>query len=164
MRGEQRRSSGDHVEQVLDDWRREQPELDTAPVGVVARIGRAAALIDRGLNENFARFGLNRTSWDALASLRRVGRPYRRTPTALYRAQMRTSGAMTHLVDRLEADGLVERAPDPNDRRGRALVDRIVPSHLATERRLLEGLTKEEQAQLARLLRKLLISLENEQR
>src|SRR6266498_1326128 len=147
MRGEQRRSSGDHVEQVLDDWRREQPELDTAPVGVVARIGRAAALIDRGLNENFARFGLNRTSWDALASLRRVGRPYRRTPTALYRAQMRTSGAMTHLVDRLEADGLVERAPDPNDRRG-----------------LLVGLTKEEQAQLARLLRKLLISLENEQR
>jgi DNA-binding MarR family transcriptional regulator len=34
---------------------------------------------------------------------------------------------------------------------------------LATERRLLEGLTKEKQAQLARLLRKLLLSFENEQ-
>jgi DNA-binding MarR family transcriptional regulator len=85
---------------------------------------------------------------------------------------MRTSGGMTHLVDRLEALGLVERLPDPEDRRGllvgltrkgRALVDRVTPSHLATERRLLEGLTEREQAQLAALLRKLLHSLEADQ-
>jgi DNA-binding MarR family transcriptional regulator len=31
---------------------------------------------------------------------------------------MRTSGGMTHLVDRLERDGLVERVADPDDRRG----------------------------------------------
>jgi DNA-binding MarR family transcriptional regulator len=29
-----------------------------------------------------------------------------------------TTGAMTKLVDRLQRAGLVERAPDPNDRRG----------------------------------------------
>jgi DNA-binding MarR family transcriptional regulator len=162
----------DHVDQVLAEWRSERPKLDTTPVGVVARIGRAAALLDRGLNENFARYGLDRSSWDLLASLRRVGRPYRRTPTSLYRALMRTSGGMTHLVDRLEAVGLVERVPDPEDRRGlrvgltgkgRALVDRVTPSHLATERRLLEALTENEQAQLAALLRKLLHSLEADQ-
>lgn len=162
-------SERDHVEGVLAEWRREQPGLDTSPVAVVARIGRAAALLDRGMNANFARFGLNRTDWDALASLRRAGAPYRRSPTELYRALMRTSGGITHIVDRLEQDGLVDRVPDPADRRGllvrlsrkgRALVDRVGPTHLDTERRMLASLTKQEQAELARLLRKLLIGLE----
>jgi DNA-binding MarR family transcriptional regulator len=165
-----RAAGHDHVDGVLAEWRKEQPRLDTSPVAVVARIGRAGALLDRGLNENFARFGLNRTMWDVLASLRRIGAPYRRSPTELYRALMRTSGGMTHLVDRLERDGLVERVADPDDRRGllvsltrrgRALVGRVGPSHLETERRLLAGLTEQEQAELARLLRKLLIGLED---
>jgi DNA-binding MarR family transcriptional regulator len=156
---------------VLAEWRREEPGLDTSPVAVVARIGRAAVLLDRGLNENFGRFGLNRTSWDALAALRRVGPPYRRSPTELYRSLMRTSGGMTHLVDRLQQAGLVERVPDPDDRRGllvglthegRALVARVGPSHLETERQMLGALTKHEQAELARLLRKLLIGLEQQ--
>lgn len=164
-------SRGDHVDGVLAEWRREEPRLDTSPVAVVARIGRAAALLDRGLNENFSRFGVNRTSWDALAALRRVGPPYRRSPTELYRSLMRTSGGMTHLVDRLEQAGLVERVADPEDRRGllvgltrkgRALVARVGPSHLETERWLLGALTKQEQAELARLLRKLLIGLEQQ--
>ena len=111
-------SRDDHVDSVLAEWRKEEPRLDTSPVAVVARIGRASVLIDRGLNENFSRFGLNRTSWDALAALRRVGPPYRRSPTELYRSLMRTSGGMTHLVDRLEQAGLVERVADPDDRRG----------------------------------------------
>jgi DNA-binding MarR family transcriptional regulator len=164
-------SRGDHVDRVLAEWREEEPRLDTSPVAVVARIGRASALLDRGLNENFSRFGLNRTSWDALAALRRVGPPYRRSPTELYRSLMRTSGGMTHLVDRLVQAGLVERVADPDDRRGllvaltrrgRTLVARIGPSHLETERRMLAALTKREQAELARLLRKLLIGLEQQ--
>ncbi len=131
---------GDQVDLVLAEWRKEQPWLDTSPIAVVARIGRACALLDRGLNENFGRFGLNRTAWDVLAALRRVGAPYRRSPTELYRSLMRTSGGMTHLVDRLEQEGLVERIADPDDRR----------------------VTKQEQAELARLLRKLLIGLEQQ--
>jgi DNA-binding MarR family transcriptional regulator len=167
----QRSAERDHVDGVLAEWRKEQPELDTSPVAVVARIGRAAALLDRGLNANFARYGINRTDWDALASLRRVGAPYQRTPTTLYRALMRTSGGITHIVDRLEEQDLVERIPDPADRRGllvrltrkgRALVDRVGPTHLDTERHMLAPLTKQEQAELARLLCKLLIGLEEQ--
>jgi DNA-binding MarR family transcriptional regulator len=140
----------DHVDVVLAEWQKQGVRLDSSPVAVVARIGRAGALLDRGLNTNFARFGLTRTDWDVLASLRRVGAPYRRSPTELYRALMRTSGGMTHLVDRLEREGLVERVADPDDRRGllvgltrkgRALVRRVGPSHLETERRLLATLT-----------------------
>jgi DNA-binding MarR family transcriptional regulator len=154
---------------VLAEWQKQGARLDTSPVAVVARIGRAGALLDRGLNTNFARFGLTPTEWDVLASLRRVGAPYRRSPTELYRALMRTSGGMTHLVDRLEREGLVERVADPDDRRGllvgltrkgRALVRRVAPSHLETEQRLLAALTPQEQADLARLRRKPLIGLE----
>ena len=159
----------DHVDLVLAEWQQQGLRVENSPVAVVARIGRAGALLDRGLNSNFARFGLTRTDWDVLASLRRVGAPYRRSPTELYRALMRTSGGMTHLVDRLEREGLVERVADPDDRRGllvgltrkgRALVQRVEPSHLETERRLLAALTPQEQRELARLLRKLLIGLE----
>src|SRR6266496_1929107 len=162
---------GDHVDLVLAEWRKEQPRLDTSPIAVVARIGRACALLDRGLNENFGRFGLNRTAWDVLAALRRVGAPYRRSPTELYRSLMRTSGGMTHLVDRLEQEGLVERIADPDDRRGllvaltrkgRSVIRRVGPNHLDTERRMLAALSKQEQAELARLLRKLLIGLEQQ--
>src|SRR6266498_1648219 len=59
---------GDQVDLVLAEWRTEQPRLDTSPIAVVARIGRACALLDRGLNENFGRFGLSRTSWRAWSS------------------------------------------------------------------------------------------------
>ena len=164
-------SEADHVDGVLAEWRKEQPLLDTSPLAVVARIGRAAALLDRGLNANFSRYGINRTDRDALASLRRVGAPYLRTPTELYRALMRSSGGITHIIDRLEEQDLVKRTPDPADRRGlnvrltrkgRALVDRAGPTHLDTERHMLAPLTKQEQAELARLLRKLLIGLEEQ--
>ena len=44
--------------------------------------------------------------------------------------------------------------------RGRELFERVVPAHLANERRLLSGLTEPEQQVLASLLRKLLVEFE----
>ncbi len=78
---------------------------------------------------------------------------------------------MTHIVDRLEAAGLVERTLDVEDRRsilvglkgeGRALVDRAGVAHLSSERELLQVLTREEQQRLAALLKKLLLAFEAE--
>jgi DNA-binding MarR family transcriptional regulator len=82
---------------------------------------------------------------------------------------MLSSGAMTNRVDRLESEGLVQRRPDPNDRRGtlvsltdkgNALIDSALGEHIANERRLLAALDAEERAQLATLLKKLLVDLE----
>jgi DNA-binding MarR family transcriptional regulator len=162
----------DHVARVRAQWAREAPGLDTTPMAVVARVGRAHAYMDHGLEETFARYGLSRGTWDVLATLRRQGPPHRLSPTELYRQLMRTSGAMTHRLAQLERAGLIRRIPDPADgrgllvaltRRGRTLVDSVGPRHMANERRMLQVLTAEEQEQLAGLLGKLLSALEREQ-
>ncbi len=123
--------------------------------------------MERVLAEN----GLRREGWDVLASLRRAGPPFRLSPTELYLGLMRTSGAMTNRLRRLEEAGLVRRVADPADARsllveltaeGRRLVDELAPRHVANERRLIEALSPNEQRQLAGLLAKLLSSFEAE--
>lgn len=159
----------DHVDDVRAQWSAVRPELDTSPMGVVARVGRLAAYFDDSINELMRGYGLARSSWDVLASLRRVGEPYELSPTELYHGLMRTSGAMTNRLRRLEDSGLVERVPDPRDGRGLLvrltatgleLVDRIAQAHMANEARLLAELEPSEFTQLELLLRRLLVSLE----
>ena len=105
--------------------------------------------------------------FDVLAVLRRTGRPYSLTPTELFRSLMLSSGAMTNRIDKLEKAGFVRRSADPNDRRGvivsltpkgAAIIAKALESHVANEHRLLERLTAKEKSDLARLLRKLLLS------
>jgi DNA-binding MarR family transcriptional regulator len=162
----------DHVDHVIAEWTRERPTLDLSALAVAARLGRAARYLDEGLERVFGEYGLSRGSFDVLASLRRAGPPYRRSPTELYRSLMRTSGAMTHRLSRLEADGLIRRIPDPEDGRsvlveltpkGRRLVDDLAPVHLENERRLLEPLNQAERTALAQTLKKLLLAFEAEQ-
>src|SRR5207248_6683405 len=71
---------------------------------------------------------------------------------------------VTQLVDRLEADGLVTRTADPNDRRsriavltdaGREAYERGTQIQQQTERDLFGVLSAEESAQLHQLLSKL---------
>lgn len=161
----------DHVDHVLEQWAKARPDLDLTPVAVIARLGRATAYVDAGINARLAEFGLTRGSWDVLAGLRRSGPPYRLSPTQLYLALMRTSGAMTHRLYRLERSGLIRRVPDPQDGRGLLveltaegvkLVDQVAPAHLANERSLLTMLDPEEQTQLIDLLRKMLTTFERE--
>lgn len=162
----------DHVDRVLAEWREIGSDQDLSPVSVIARLGRTTAYVDAAINARLDEFGLSRGSWDVLASLRRSGPPYRLSPTQLYQALMRTSGAMTHRLSRLERAGLITRLPDPEDGRGMLvelsaagvqLVDQVAPAHVSNERSLLTALSDDEQTQLASLLRKMLVSFEREQ-
>lgn len=161
----------DHVKHVLEQWRREAPQLDRSAMGVVGRISRLAQLIQPELETVFEAHGVNGGEFDVLATLRRSGRPYRLTPTALSKSLMVTSGGMTKRLGALERRGLICREPDPDDRRstivaltgaGKRLVDAILPEHVANQRRLVSGLRKSEQAELARLLAALAVSLGDE--
>ena len=108
----------DHVDRVLAQRASVRPDLDTTPLALVARLGRAAAFVDAGVTATLAEFGLTRKAWDVLASLRRAGPPFRLSPTDLYVELIRSSGAMTHRLAQLEGAGLVRRVADPDDRRG----------------------------------------------
>jgi DNA-binding MarR family transcriptional regulator len=85
---------------------------------------------------------------------------------------MLSSGGMTKRLDRLAGAGLVERTPDPNDRRGtlvrltgrgKAMIDTLLPIHLTNEQRLLVSLSPAQQRTLDELLRSLLADLEQPQ-
>ena len=158
----------DAIDGIVEQWGRERPDLDTAPMALVGRIARANLLLQREVDALFERNGLPAGGFDVLATLRRSGEPYRLSPTQLFRAAMIASGSMTARLDRLQGLGLVERSPDPRDRRallvgltpaGRELVDRVVAEHVANEERLLAGLDAADREALGGVLRRLLVSL-----
>lgn len=158
----------DRAERAVEQWRRERPDLDVAPMALLGRLAEAALLVRSRQEAVFARFGLQGGEFDVLATLRRAGAPHALTPTALYEATMVTSGAMTARLDRLERAGLIARRPNPDDRRGTlveltpagfALVDEAVVAHTANQTALVAGLAPDEQANLSRLLARLVASL-----
>jgi len=158
----------DGVDVIIEQWQRERPDLDTSPIGVIGRISRLAREIERRLEPVYAASGLEPGWYDVLATLRRAGPPYRLHPADFAATLMLTSSGTTKRLDRLEAAGHITREPDPSDRRavlitltpqGRSLVDKASGKHMANEQRILSGLTKAEQRQLAGLLRKLRITL-----
>ena len=164
MSGEER----DLVDEILDQWKRELPDLDCKPMAVFGRLNRLDRVSNAAIEAWLGEHGLSRGEFDVLATLRRGGEPYTLAPTALARWMMLSSAAMTNRIDRLEAAGLVERRPDPGDRRGvlvaltpdgKRVVDAAVADHVENERRLLEPLTAEDQQTLNALLRKLLLGL-----
>jgi DNA-binding MarR family transcriptional regulator len=158
----------DVVDIIQAQWRIERPDVDCTPVGVIGRVSRLSRVVERELKALFAEYGLESWEFDVLATLRRSGPSYRLPMGGLLPATLVTSGALTNRVDRLEAKGLVFRAPAGGDRRsvevgltdeGRSLVDEILPRHMANERRLLAVLPAADRAALADALRTLLVAL-----
>ncbi|MDK3255046.1 MarR family winged helix-turn-helix transcriptional regulator [Blastococcus capsensis] len=158
----------DAVDLILEQWARERPDLDCSPMGVIGRITQLQREVHLAQRTTFARHGLDAPSFDVLAALRRAGRPYQLTPTALMRTALVTSGAITQRLDRLEERGLITRERSAADGRavvvtltdaGRAALDAALPDHLDTERRLLDALPFDDREQLAALLRRLLVGL-----
>ena len=153
--------TGDAVEQMVQQWRRERPDLDPSSMAVFARLSRAHLAASRAIEETLGRHGLNRGEFDLLASLRRSSAPYRLSPGDLARAMVLSPAATTNRLQRLEERGLVVRRPDPADGRfgvveltpaGRALVDAAVTDHVATLDRLLAALAGPDRPALTAML------------
>lgn len=154
----------DPIDRLIAQWRAERPDLDVAPMGLVGRVLRVARIADRAIEQQLAEHGLQPGWFDLLSALRRAGAPYRLTPGQLSASLMLSTGGMTKRLDRMAAAGLIERRPDPTDRRGalvgltargRRTIDAAVTDHVANEARLLQRLTTAERRQLEALLRKL---------
>lgn len=152
------------MDDILAQWNTERPELDVSPMAVVGRLSRAAGAVDTRLAATFAEHGLDGASFDVLATLLRSGAPHELSPKDLAHWSMVTSSAIAQRVNKLVDRGLVTRRPSDHDGRGtvvaltdagRALVERALPDHLATEERILAGFSPAERSQLAAFLERL---------
>ena len=154
----------DEVDRLVAAWGRERPDLDVRPLEVLSRVTRLSRHLDRARRTAFAEHQLEVWEFDVLAALRRAGRPYVLSPGQLLGQTLVTSGTMTNRIDRLESRGLVQRMPDPADRRGvhvrltprgKERVDSALADLLAREKELLAALTPRQQEMLSGLLRQL---------
>jgi DNA-binding MarR family transcriptional regulator len=160
----------DAVDQILAQWKRERPDLDASPMGVIGRLSRIAQYIDHAIQIELAALGVTPGEFDVLATLRRAGAPYQLNPTTLYQTLMLSSGAMTNRLDRLERAGYVKRLPDPQDRRGTLVqltdsgvqfINHAIEVHVRHEQRLISTLSVEEREQLSSIFRHWLLSYES---
>jgi DNA-binding MarR family transcriptional regulator len=126
---------------------------------------RFAKVAEEAIAANARRHGVSVAEGDVLFSLRRAGPPYAVSPSELSAALLVPSGTLTGRLDRLEAAGLIERVPDPGDRRSMKVrltekglegTDGAVTAHLEVERELIAPLSARDREQLDRIMRKLL--------
>lgn len=166
----QRQPVHDDVDEIVDAWRRERPDLDPEPLHVFSRLSRLARRLDLDRASAFGDHGIDGWEFDVLSALRRAGAPYELSPGRLVQETLVTSGTMTNRIDRLAAKGWVERAPSPSDRRGvivrltesgRTAVDGAMADLLDRERDLLAELGATEVTELTALLRRLLAPFES---
>lgn len=124
------------VNQILAQWQRERPDLDPAPMRLFGLLAQAHLLTTPYLNEILAQWELSRGTFDVLAALRRSGPPYSLMPKQLSESLMLSGAGMTSRMDRLEAQHLIARLPEPSDRRslriqltqrGMRLIDEVIP-------------------------------------
>ncbi|MEO3767796.1 MarR family transcriptional regulator [Streptomyces sp. B8F3] len=160
----------DEVDRLVAAWRRERPDLDVEPLEVLSRVSRLARHLDRARRLAFAEHGLEGWEFDVLTALRRAGEPYQLSPGQLLTQTLVTSGTMTNRIDRLAKKDLVERLPDPSDRRGvlvrltaegRERADAALAALLKQERAILAELPPERRRELADLLRRLTAPFDN---
>jgi len=152
------------IDDILQQWNRERPDIDPTPMAICGDIWRAADVLRQGVMANLKNYDLDFPQFDVVLTLRRQGKGKTLSPSHLAKEMMLSTSAMTNRLDRLEKRGLIKRINDPNDRRGLkiALTDEgfdltegLVVSHVATEEKMLESLSQEEGEQLRALLAKI---------
>lgn len=159
----------DFLTRLRQDWARVSPGLDPQPMLTLVLLGRLHAALGRELEGSYRARGLNAAGWDLLLTLYRSAPPEGLTPTGLSELAAITGPSMTNRIQRLVALGLVERQAGERDRRsvhvrltaqGRALVEELLPRHLATSARVLAALDPAQAHLLRQLAGQLLAGLE----
>ena len=152
----------DAIDEILDQWSEQRPDLETASLGVVIRVMTLYRSFSRQATRALEPAELELWEYDVLSALRRQGEPYTLPATRLARETGLSSGAMTNRIDRLESRGLVLRRPDRKDRRGvnvsltargAKLIDRAIQYRMDSARESLQALSAKQQRELASLLR-----------
>lgn len=135
----------DDVDVIVDQWKRELPDMDTRATELFGRIQRLSLLMSDRMNDVCAPYGISCGELEVLAALRRSGEPYRLTPKTLASSMMITTGGMTGRLTKLERAALIKRVPHANDARssyaeltetGVALVEKVMRAGSAAQSRI----------------------------
>lgn len=159
---------------TVDELRRQQfenwPEMHEAAEPTVLRILRAGDVFMKQTTAALQGYKLSRAEFDVLATLRRQSRPHRITPTELCKALLISSGGLTKLLHRLESAELISRPASPEDRRsllvqlspkGKKLIEKLVGPMSQLHANRVRNLNAQEQAQLDKLLKKMMADNED---
>lgn len=153
--------TNDAVGKIVEQWKRERPDLDVSPMGVLGRLQRSSKILTALLTDEISKLDLEYWEFDMLSTLRRAGTPFILSPTQMFSTLMITSGTMTHRLKRLEQRGLISRKVNEEDSRsmlvcltesGKNLIDEAIEAHLANEKRIISNIPQEKLDQLDELL------------
>jgi MarR family transcriptional regulator, 2-MHQ and catechol-resistance regulon repressor len=134
---------------------------ETLALDSYIKLSRAAESVTVRINSHLSDHQLTTSQFGVLEALYHLG-PMQ--VGQLGEKILRSSGNMTLVIDNLAKRGLVVRQPKPTDRRcieiqltpgGAALIEAIMPGHVAHVVNAMTALTTEEQQTLAALCRKL---------
>lgn len=137
------------VEGIIEEWNREDPRLDLTPVRIFGRISRINQAVESALMRILGRHGLTVELFDVLATLRRAGTPFRRSPSELAASAMLTTGGMTRRLTKLQRMDLIERVADSSD--GRLLWAQLTPRGVEVINEVIEAHLRQEAAMLAQI-------------
>lgn len=125
--------------QILDDtfttWAELRPDLDFDAMRLILKMGTAVRIATDSVREEFGTLGITVSEFDVLATLRRNGPGAVLTPSYIAEVAMVKPSGLSHRLNQLEKAGLIDRSPDPDDRRsslvritpaGRKVVDRAI--------------------------------------
>lgn len=150
----------EHVRWAVATW----PQIDPEVEGIVSRVDKVHRYLQDAFRASLGRAGLTKEEWKVLKALHGGVHSH----GWLCRNLDVSTGVMTNRLDKLERRDLINREPDPDDRRGvlleltpagRARLEEYIDAGAARERELLADLSPAEKQQLNKLLSKLLASL-----
>ena len=155
---------------TVDGWLRLRPDDDLLGLGVVHGLIWSGRLAEELLERAAIASGLRRRGdYEVLALLRRR-EPELLTPLQVAQQLQTSQSGMTGKLDRLERQGLIQRRPDPEDRRairlgitdsGRALIDEAFTTSLSVYQSMLSEFSPTEVKHCEALLEKLLARLDH---
>lgn len=152
----------DPIDEIVDGWARERPDLPTRSVPVISLIWRLARDLHAGRTVALREAGTDEATLDLLANLRRLGRPYEAAPGELARRCRVTPAAISLRVRRAQESGWVERDSAASDgrrvvvrltERGIAAADEYAARILHHDDQLVADVSDRDLAELERLLR-----------
>lgn len=104
------------LEEQIAAYQREFQDLDPQVEQIVSALSRLNRRMNVAYGRQTSALGISNTDWEVLKALVLSGAPYRMGPGDLAKRLGLTPAAMTHRIDRMVTEGLVNRERDESNR------------------------------------------------